>query len=113
MLGLKDSILDLFIQNQDIILFLLDIEPGPDFGLTTNGTWTNFVSCDELTQVTGYRIRVEKKYQGDNSALNGIQLQCQGGKQTDTIPGIWGDWKPWQLCKGNGTMAEFDMKVRT
>ena len=60
---------------------------GPITGATVWGDWTEYIHCPEHLKVIGYKLRVEEEIDGDNTALNGVQLLCQGDVESLQIKG--------------------------
>ena len=61
--------------------------------------------------VTGFKLRQEAVVNGDNTALNGIQLKCMDGATTGTIDGYWGDWdEKWVMCPKGSVIEKFAVK---
>eukprot|EP00347_Sterkiella_histriomuscorum_P017434 403349384 len=63
------------------------------------GTWAPTVMCPVGQFIAGFRVKYETKYNGDNSALNGLSFLCQQ-PFSDLITlaphvvfeGLWGNW---------------------
>lgn len=62
--------------------------------------------------MVGYRLQVERN-QGfliDDTGLNGIQLECEGGHDTEKIQGPYGRWLDWLTCRKNSHVTAFDLR---
>ncbi|MCU0294412.1 MAG: RICIN domain-containing protein, partial [Thermoanaerobaculaceae bacterium] len=66
------------------------------------GEWKGIQLCPDDGFVQGYRMRVEANgSSGDNTALNGIELDCLstlGVHSTIGFQGLWGTWGAWASC---------------
>ena len=80
-------------------------------GTTSWGDWSKHISCEIGQKVNGFRLKVEGSHTfGDETALNGIQLSCADGTNSDDIPGPWGSWRSWVHCSPGNHVTEFDMR---
>lgn len=80
------------------------------------GSWGGIEKCPEGMYVYGYKIKVEPPINGDDTALNGIQLICGNGSiNNPTISskiGPWGNWSGWRTCSSHATpVTGFDIKI--
>ena len=77
------------------------------------GTWGEPEYCPDGEFATNYRIKIEAPNY-DNSALNGVELSCQNGKEISSDIGIWGDWKVGsnmgKICHGGFTEAKITIQ---
>ena len=67
-------------------------------GKTSWGSWSKQIVCPAGVYVSGFRLRMDGMDSTDNSALNGIQLRCTDGTDTEKINGHWGTWSSWVSC---------------
>ncbi len=78
------------------------------------GGWKGMKMCPAGYHGNGYRIRVENPIDGDDTAMNAVQINCvnpQGQSQVITShDGVWGDWKQWNYCTGSKYLNGVDMK---
>ena len=81
---------------------------GPKIGLTDWGTISDYVQCPG--RIKGFKLRVEAEIDGDNSALNGIQLICQDGSTSRQIEGHYGVWSNATECSGDGYITDVDVR---
>ena len=86
--------------------------PGPELGQTRWGVWSSYVRCPLGKKVTGFRLKVEEEQgQGsDNTALNGIQFNCQGDTTSGKMGFRLGTWTSWKTCNDDEYVTEFDLK---
>ncbi|XP_073507120.1 vitelline membrane outer layer protein 1 homolog [Phyllobates terribilis] len=82
------------------------------------GDWGEVQRCPPMTSARGFSLKMEKPLgsDGDDTALNGIQLYCTRctsrdvvGTITSTVGG-WGDWTPISWCS-RGNYIKFALKV--
>jgi hypothetical protein len=67
------------------------------------GNWGNSVIVPEGCYINGMRVRYEDPIDGDDTALNGIEIQYVSlpgsphpvAKNVVVAHGHWGNWKPW------------------
>ena len=82
------------------------------------GDWGEEERCPNGQFVYGYRLQTEP-INGDNSALNTIELQCAKSGSTSYIPissstGFWGTFSNYYFCNGdNNEVVGFQMKVQS
>jgi len=99
------------------------------------GDWSNdtFCSSEGLGRgisstnipIVGFKVRDESPpflgAVGDYSALNSIDMYCNGfsndiyvpSLELSTHPGIWGDWKPKQICPKGKAVNGIQTQVQT
>ena len=68
---------------------------GPDVGITSWGSWSEYLNCP--SGVIGFKLRNEKLMMSfmiidDFTSLNGIQLLCADNSVTSQLPGDIGVW---------------------
>merc|ERR1712156_583816 len=56
------------------------------------GDWSDRAMCPEGQYVTGGNVRYEFPIDGDDTALNGLQIQCGGSTWHTVHNGYWGSW---------------------
>lgn len=59
------------------------------------GDWSNDVLCPVGSFIVGLQVRYETKILfGDNTALNGLRIQCNdpSSQWLEVHPGLWGEW---------------------
>ncbi|XP_034167298.2 vitelline membrane outer layer protein 1 homolog [Pangasianodon hypophthalmus] len=88
------------------------------------GSWGPWAMCPSGTYATGFTLKVESNqgYWGDDTALNGIALQCSkpigtsgivGGYTTvSSSVGSWGSWKQNIWCS-RGVLRAFQLRVES
>ena len=75
--------------------------PGPDVGITSWGSWSEYLNCP--SGVIGFKLRNEKLMMtfmiiNDFTALNGIQLLCADKSVTPQLPGEMVRFCPLLSC---------------
>lgn len=78
------------------------------------GTWQGMKMCPRGTYIVGARVRFEDRQGsgGDDTALNGLQIDCRDKYQTKTgkkitvALGYWGEWKDWVYFE-KGKLARY------
>ncbi|XP_069805604.1 vitelline membrane outer layer protein 1-like [Dendropsophus ebraccatus] len=80
------------------------------------GNWGYLQRCRSGSIARGFSLKVERPIDGDDTALNGIQLYCAppgsrdvGDTITSTV-GDWGDWTSISWCP-SGHLISFALKV--
>ena len=68
--------------------------------ITDWGDWSEFESCSPGTFVIGFRQKVEPEKNGDNTALNDIELICSDNKllRFQRVFGKLGKWSKQVIC---------------
>ena len=75
------------------------------------GDWGNLEFCTNGGYAVGFATKVEgKQGGGDDTAMNGLKLQCSNGDFITSAEQKWGSWSfvAWNSCPGGYT----DAKVR-
>lgn len=68
--------------------------------VTNWGDWYDMDNCRGLSNVLGFRQRVEKSQGGgDDTALNAIELICSDGGRIMSASGPWGSWSNDVICR--------------
>jgi hypothetical protein len=79
------------------------------------GGWQGMRYCPDGSYLTGYHMRVEDPLDGDDTALNSVELQCTDQKNGKTNlsahPGFWGGWKGWSYCPNGGFIKGGQLKI--
>ena len=70
------------------------------------GSWGNEDMCHQ-TYATAFKVRVETKFSGDNSALNSVCLICKDGREICSKLGFWGPWYTSRQCEAGFTEGKF------
>ena len=85
--------------------------------VTDWGDWSDWEVCEAHKYVVGFQLKTEKKQgQGDNTALNGIELQCAtiGSNQNDSVlrgkVGNWGEWGRKYRCPSGSVLTGFQLR---
>lgn len=79
------------------------------------GSWGEKAKCPVGMFAWGYRLRVEKALDGDNTGLNSITMYCSEDALSNPIEsalGYWGDWSETYKCSpSNGPLKGFAMRT--
>jgi Vitelline membrane outer layer protein I (VOMI) len=79
------------------------------------GAWQGMRYCPDDSYVTGYHMRVEDPTDGDDTALNSVELQCTDKTNAKTNlsahRGFWGSWKGWSYCPNGGFVKGGQLKI--
>ena len=82
-----------------ILFLIIDGNAESATGVTGWGVWSKYIHCSKLEKIVGFKLRVEGIGSGDNTALNGVQLLCEGNTESAQIKGPYGDWaSEWTKC---------------
>ena len=89
------------------------IEP---YARTHYGSWGVAKFRPYLEYVQGVDLKIEGKIDGDDTAMNTIQLVCSGGSGSSydiisSSTGEWGSWRGIHYCPPGGYMER--VKIRT
>lgn len=78
------------------------------------GPWGKEANCPSGTFVYGYRLRIQDRHGGDETALNDIELYCRRPNSYTVIQKIWSSYQSWggwtsdRFCSGsNNPVAGF------
>merc|ERR1712048_116762 len=75
------------------------------------GDWGNLDVCPPGQYVVGFSLKSEvNKGLGDDTALNGIRLRCNGGGSVSSTVHKWGHWTAEQRCHG-GAVDGFQIQI--
>jgi hypothetical protein len=78
------------------------------------GNWKGMAMCPAGYYGNGYQIRVEDPIDGDDTAMNAVQLNCvnpQGqSKVISSHDGVWGGWKGWNYCPTGKYLTGVNMR---
>lgn len=87
-------------------------------GVGLYGTWAAWNMCPAGTWAVGYRMRVESPQgKGDDTALNGVEFDCQPWTRGAPRPvligqGLWGTWNGYARCT-NGPMSGMNLRFES
>eukprot|EP00727_Mastigamoeba_balamuthi_P013146 m51a1_g8454 hypothetical protein (739) ;mRNA; r:406705-409478 len=74
-------------------------------GKTAWGEWTEDVVCPDGTYASGLQTQLEAPGTGDDTALNGLALDCVAAalpsQSVLEFAGAVGDWGVWDQCEGH------------
>jgi len=88
------------------------------------GTWGKWEHCPKGSYVYGYKMKSEKKQKeirpdGDDTAMNGIQLWCYKGDGSGSVndylkssEGPWGDWFSSKKCPTGKPITGFQVQYQ-
>ena len=78
------------------------------------GDWGNHEFCRNGGYAVGFATKVEgAQGQGqDNTAMNGLKLQCSGGDSITSAHQVWGSWNYAGNAKVNCNLGYTGAKVR-
>ncbi|KPW56329.1 VOMI family protein [Pseudomonas caricapapayae] len=75
------------------------------------GTWGGTEFCNPSTYIRGFKVRAEKWINGDNTAVNAINMNCSTGKALKSKEGLWGDWYETVNCPSFKPVVGFQLKM--
>ncbi|SFD40942.1 hypothetical protein [Pseudoalteromonas denitrificans] len=83
------------------------------------GVWGSPQFCESDQYVTGFKVKIESQQgDGDDTALNAIQLTCESGgwnrtkKYISSSQSAWGTWSSLGACSGNDVRFNgYDFRV--
>ncbi|NXH20926.1 VMO1 protein, partial [Bucco capensis] len=77
------------------------------------GVWGDVDFCPKGTYANGFQLKVEppKGFFGDDTALNGIRLLCQGQGTAASSQGHRGSWSYPQSCAPGQRVSSFRLRV--
>jgi len=85
--------------------------------ITTRGTWGSWASCVPNAYVVGFSLKTQKDAQFDNSAVNGIKLQCAPygalnniGQVIQSLEGDFGQWGANFTCPSDSYAEGFELR---
>ncbi|XP_070605818.1 vitelline membrane outer layer protein 1-like [Erythrolamprus reginae] len=75
------------------------------------GSWDELEYCNRGF-ANGFSLKVEDHQgSGDDTALNGIRLNCSDGVNIQSAVGPWGKWTEYKYCEQNQYLVSFSMRV--
>ncbi|MDU8501103.1 metallophosphoesterase [Pseudomonas syringae] len=75
------------------------------------GGWGATEFCYPSTYITGFKVRAQKWVNGDNTAVNAINMNCSTGKTLKSKEGPWGDWYETVNCPSYKPVVGFQLKM--
>lgn len=76
------------------------------------GRWDNLRSCPRYEHIRGFRIKVEPKISGDDTAMNSIEMRCTDGTTINpSNGGPWGSFGRWQFCPNQKKVCGIRLKI--
>ena len=73
------------------------------------GNWGNTEKCAEGRYARGFRLKSEAP-DGDDTALNAVQLVCSDGLAVTSSVGPYGKWMPTKDC-GREPIVAFKIQI--
>mmetsp|Transcript_15767 Transcript_15767/g.47305 ORF Transcript_15767/g.47305 Transcript_15767/m.47305 type:complete len:532 (+) Transcript_15767:182-1777(+) len=78
------------------------------------GFWGSGARCPSGSFMTGARLKVMPLSQTeDNTALNGVELECSSGETSKTIEGGDGSWTDWGKCPEGQRVYGFRARMQS